>query len=137
MALINKDSFSDDNARIRANKGPLIRVEIAPGRFVKMYRADAEAAGHIAPTATKAAPPAENKMMPPVENKTVSAANTDAEMAEPDDLATIPGIGRASARALTARGITTFAQLRQATSLDFLSPAAQAAVVTWREAQDG
>lgn len=134
MALINKDSFSDDNARIRTSKGPLIRVEIAPGRFVKMYRADAEAAGHIAPTATKAAPPAANKMMPPPENKTVPAHSTEAET---DDFTTIPGIGRASARALTARGITTFDQLRQATSLDFLSPAAQAAVVTWREAQDG
>lgn len=136
MALINKDSFSDDNARMRASKGPLVRVEIAPGRFVKMYRADAvpwlgpDPKAAPAVTATKAAPPTENKMMPPVENK-------NAETVEPDDFATIPGIGRASARALTARGITTFAQLRQATSLDFLSPAAQAAVVTWREAQDG
>lgn len=140
MATISKDSFSEDNARTRQGKGPLIKVEVSPGRYVKMYRADAEARGLVSPaqssaaTATKAQPPTENKMLPPSGNKT-AAADAPPPQAPPaaDDFTTILGIGRASARALVANGITTFAQLRQATQLDFLSVTARQAVEQWRK----
>lgn len=49
MAILSSTSFEVVNAKTRKNKGPLVAVEIAPGRFVKMYRADAEAQGFLEP----------------------------------------------------------------------------------------
>lgn len=123
-------------------KGPLIKVEISPGRYVKMYQADAEADGLVKPS-EKALPATGNKMLPPSANKMAEktegvadpGAAAPADPAAADNFATIQGIGMASARALVARGITTFEQLRQATQLDFLSATARQAVEKWR--QDG
>lgn len=138
MAVIDSSSFTIRTREEDMKKGPLIKVEIAPGRYVKMYRADAEAQGLVAPApaATKAQPPTGNKMLPPAGNKKADAG-TDPATDPPaaDDFTTIQGIGPASARALVARGITTFAQLRQASQLDFLSVQARQAIETWR--QDG
>lgn len=115
------------------NKGPLVRVTWPDGHVSKMYEADAIAQGLIAKP--KARPQAENKMVAPAANKTAPVqAAEPVEPAEPDDFTEIPGIGKAVARSLAARGITSFAQLRAASDLSFLSKKAQAAVDTWKNA---
>lgn len=48
-----------------SKRGPLIKVQIGPGRFVKMYERDAIARGLV----KKERPQVENKMMAPEEEK--------------------------------------------------------------------
>ena len=48
-----------------SKRGPLIKVQIGPGRFVKMYERDAIARGLV----KKERPQVENKMMVPDEEK--------------------------------------------------------------------
>lgn len=142
MATISSKSFTQSTPQTRREKGPLVRVEIAPGRFVKMYRADVETQGladkvHPAdkdklkrPQGDKSQPPAGDKSQPPQGNKTAEEPTPPAS--EPDDFATIHGVGKATARALVAHGIKTFEQLKAAGTLDYLTPAAQAAIEAWR-----
>lgn len=139
MATINKQSFTTANAQTNREKGPLVRVELSAGRSVKMYRADVEAQGlrdkvhpadkdKLRPAGgDKALPAAGDKLAPAQGDKAVTPAP-----AEPDDFATIRGVGKATARALVARGITTFGQLRAAGTLDYVTPAAMAAIEDWR-----
>ncbi len=114
------------------SKGKLIRVQISPGRFVKMYEADAVAKGLIAAPQEKAQPPARNKMRLPEQDKAPEPVEEPAQEQQADDFTTIPGVGPATARALAASGITTFAQLRDAGTLDYLTAAVNAAIEEWR-----
>lgn len=49
-----------------------------------------------------------------------------------DDLTTIPGVGKASARALAAHGVTTLDALKEAQDLDYLPAKVLAAIAEWR-----
>jgi predicted flap endonuclease-1-like 5' DNA nuclease len=148
MATINKKSFLIDNQQTRAKKGPLVRVELQPGRFVKMYEADAITQGYIKPKPEKKSRPAQaDKRRPPQEDKEKSKPAPPVEevpqptdnMLEPvaaeataaDKLTEITGIGKATERLINAHGITTFDQLRSAEDLSFLSTQAQQSVEDW------
>jgi hypothetical protein len=135
MATLSSKSFTVDTPQTRAKRGPLVRVEISPGRFVKMHEQDAVAAGHIKP---KGRPPQEeDKQRPAGGDKSGAGQPAGKPAGEPvtmDDLTTVAGVGRATARALQARGITTFEQLRQAGPLDYLSPQTMQAIEQWRQA---
>lgn len=144
MTVLSSKLFTDVNQKKRREKGPLVKIQIAPGQFVKMYHADAVAAGHLPPekgdatslTGEKMLPPTGNKIRLPAEDKGVSAetphpALAGAQSAGKDNFTSIPGVGLATARLLTSRGITTFAQLRTA-DVSFLSGAARAGVEQWR-----
>jgi predicted flap endonuclease-1-like 5' DNA nuclease len=136
MAVVNKQSFVLANAPKK--RGPLVRVEISPGRYVKMYQEDAIASGYITPApgvaqGPKSRPAAENKMRLAAEDKATPTPQRGEQGPEPDDFTAIRGIGPATARLLATRGITTFEQLRQAGTLDYLSPQATAAIETWRQ----
>jgi predicted flap endonuclease-1-like 5' DNA nuclease len=141
MTLLNsRGNWSTDNQEVRMSKGKLIRVELQPGRFVKMYEADAAAQGLAAVPdeggpAAKAQPPAQNKQRLPAQNKSAAAEDIPEEAAveEADDLTEIPGVGPATARALQANGIRTFAQLRSAGTLDYLTGPANEALAAWRK----
>lgn len=130
MSIIDsRRNWPIDNQEARLKKGRLIRVEISPGRIVKMYEADAAARGYVVPQVEKALPPAQNKMRLPEEDKNAEAGKSQ----EPaDDFTTIDGVGPATARALVVNGITTFAQLRAAGKLSFLTASANAAIEEWR-----
>lgn len=126
MGLIVSKWQEEDNVK----KGKLVRVELSKGRYVKMYEQDAIAKGLLP---GKLRDPGENKMRPVGENKATKPLPELREAVAPaDDFTTIPGIGPASARALAARGITTFAQLRTA-NVAFLSAAAKSAIERWRD----
>jgi large subunit ribosomal protein L21 len=121
--ITDRSTWTIDSQETRMNKGPLVTVRHPDGHYTKMYRADAIAAGLIA--GEKARPAAGDKMMLPTENKSAPA--------QPDDFTTIEGVGPAAARAMVARGITTFAELRAVKDLSFLTKKARAAVETWRD----
>jgi predicted flap endonuclease-1-like 5' DNA nuclease len=108
-------------------KGKLVTVTGPRGYGVKMYEQDAIAQGLI--PGKKAQPAKENKMMPQPQNKLAPAPVETKELI--DDLTTIDGIGKATERALNARGIKTFEQLRAA-NVDFLSPMVKAKIEDWR-----
>jgi predicted flap endonuclease-1-like 5' DNA nuclease len=131
LSTISSKSFTVDNQEVRMSKGQLIRVQVGPGRFVKMYEADAIAAGYMAAPQAKAQPPAQNKMRLPAENKAPELEPE--EVPEPDDFTVIDGVGPATARALAANGITTFAQLRTAGELGYLTATVNAAIEEWRK----
>jgi len=137
MAVINSEAWPVVTQEDNMKKGKLIRVEIGPGRFVKMYEADAAARGLIP---QKSKPPAGNKMKLPAGDKGGQAPDSEVlagqqvdQPQRPDDLTIIKGVGQATARAIQARGITTFDQLRAATDLSFLTAQAQEAIEQWRE----
>lgn len=149
MAIINsRESWPLRSQEADVKKGKLIRVEITPGRFVKMYEVDAVAQGLVKVAAPaplrqaqdaaqrgeqKSRPPGGDKMVKPGGDKAAPPAPQRGEQEPPpDDLTTIPGVGKATARALAARGITTFEQLRQANALDFLTPQARESIEQWR-----
>lgn len=48
MAVLSSKSFVIENDKTRKGKGPLIKVEIGPGQYRKMYQVDAVKAGLIA-----------------------------------------------------------------------------------------
>lgn len=127
--LRSSELFELSTPETRRAKGPLVTVQLQPGRFVKMHRQDAIAQGLLQPE-EKAQPPTGDKMRPAAKDK---AAGIGAPTT-PDDLTTIPGVGQATARLLQARGINTFDQLRQAATLDFLSAPARQAIEEWRQA---
>lgn len=93
-------------------KEKLVRVEIEPGRFVKMYPKDAAKLGYK----KREAP--ENKMLAPEENK--------------DDFTTIEGIGAATAHKLWEAGYLTFDDLWNA-DVEELPARAGNAVEEWRD----
>jgi predicted flap endonuclease-1-like 5' DNA nuclease len=131
MATItDPKSWPVDNQEVRMRKGPLIKVQIGPGQYRKMYQADAEAAGLL-----KAKPQVQNKMQAPAQNKAPKLAQPVEEAPPAADFTTIPGVGPATARALTAHGITTFEQLRHINSPDFLPPKAVQAIADWLNSQ--
>jgi predicted flap endonuclease-1-like 5' DNA nuclease len=127
MAVItNPKEWPVDNQEVRVKKGPLVKVEIGPGQFRKMYRSDAERLGLI-----KAQAPAPNKMQLPAENK-APEPEPEQESAPEDDFTAIPGVGKAAARALAAHGVATFDDLRAAGELDYLSEKVNQAIAEWR-----
>lgn len=129
MTVLSSKSFTEVNQKNRREKGPLVKVQIGPGQYVKMYRADAIAAGHLS---EKTRPPAENKLRPPEDDKRqASGPERDAVSVPPVSFTDIPGVGRATVRLLAGRGITTLDQLRQA-DLSFLPASARAAVEAWK-----
>lgn len=128
-------------------KGPLVRVELQPGRYVKKYEADAVRDGYAededgvwrlgvagpdpkkkAPQETKIRKPQEDKGKRPPEEKEAEQQETKAM----DDFTVIDGVGPATARALAAHDIRTFDELRAA-NLDFLTGQALAAIEEWRD----
>ncbi|NUM47600.1 MAG: hypothetical protein HUU38_23095, partial [Anaerolineales bacterium] len=96
MTVLSSKSFTEINLKNRREKGPLVKVQIAPGQFVKMYRADAVEAGHL--RAEKARQPAEDKLRPPAESKASPLVEAGAFVGGggTDDLTTIPGVGLAT-----------------------------------------
>lgn len=123
-------------------KGKLVTVQIPgqPGRFVKMYEADVK---KLQEEQQKKRKPAGDKMRKPGGDK--GAGERKAESGErearseerpADDLTTIEGIGLATERALKARGIRTFEELRVAKDLSFLSTLAQNAIRRWKAASE-
>lgn len=124
-------------------KGPLVRVQLQPGRFVKMHEEDAIAQGLLE---SKARSAGQNKMRTPAANKGAGeqggkgAGEPDTPPDPPpaDDLTAIAGVGKATARALQARGIDSFEKLRQATpeKLNFLGKQALQAIEDWKDADD-
>jgi len=109
-------------------RGKLIKVEIAPGRFVKMYESDVK--GLKKPPKNKKADPGQNKIKKPGGDKS-AAQEQQAEQAE-DSFAEIPGVGPATERALKERGILTFDDLREAGELDYLTAGINANIEKWR-----
>lgn len=107
-------------------KGKLVNIKISEGRYVKMYEADAIDQGLL-----KAKPQAPNKMRMPVDNKTDPKPMPE-EKPPADDFASIPGIGKATARALISHGITTFEQLKAVGNLDYLTDKTMQAIEAWR-----
>jgi len=130
MALITpKNTWTVVTQASNAKKGPLVRVQMGPGRYVKMYEADAIAKGLIP---GKAKPQATNKMQTSSKNKAAAPEAQTEEKAPADDFTTISGIGPATARALAAHGITTFDQLKAAEELAYLPAKARAGIDAWR-----
>lgn len=146
---IDVDSFTPYNEEVRMSKGPLVRVEISPGRTVKMHRDDAIRQGFLkgqSAAQDKAQAPAANKAQAPAQNKagegTEDPADEYGAQADisklppmPDPFKDIPGVGAATARALVARGIRSFEQLRAANldEMDYLSSNVRQAIEAWRE----
>jgi predicted flap endonuclease-1-like 5' DNA nuclease len=99
-----------------------------------MYEADAIAQGKL-PGKAKEAP--QNKMRDPAAKQNKSAPQEPEVESAPveaaDDFTTIPGIGKGTARALIANGITSFEQLRQAGTLKYLTPKTMQAIEAWRK----
>ena len=96
-----------------ARNDALIRVEVAKGRWVKMYRQDAIAKGLI-----KARPQVSNKMVQPQANKEVEVGHSLIDIDEKDDdemvmpFTDIPGIGATTAKKIEAQGIRNVQQLK-------------------------
>jgi predicted flap endonuclease-1-like 5' DNA nuclease len=133
-------------------RGPLVRVELEPGRFVKMHKEDAMARGLLAP---KKRQPAGNKMRVPVANKAIVTGASDTSagafaqpeaitrvIADPevpadieaDDFTAIDGIGEVMAAMLHERGILTLDELREVETCDLPARVAQA-IERWRDGE--
>ena len=112
-------------------KGPLVKIPIGRGQFVKMYESDAIAKGLLP---SKAKPQADNKMRLPTATQNKSTPSEMEVESAPlaDDFTTIQGVGPATARALVANGITTFEQLRQAGALTYVTARTMQAIEKWR-----
>ena len=133
MAVItDKKNWESVTQEKNMKKGPLVKIKIGRGQFVKMYEADAIAKGLLT---SKAKPQADNKMRLPTaaQNKSISQEPEVVSASPADDFTTIQGVGPATARALVANGITTFEQLRQAGALTYLTPRTMQAIEKWRE----
>lgn len=153
MAVIrSRDSWvlikKDDNL----NKGPLIRVEIAPGQFVKMYQAEALERGLIpgekkkTPQGNKIRKPEGDKIRKPEGDKnsqpsglneenpdTIAESGYEEGESGADDFTVIRGVGLGADRALKANGIETFSQLMSAGEMDFLTPKVNKSIQNWRD----
>lgn len=112
-------------------KKPLVRVELEPGRFVKMYRDDVQRLGLIGPAKVQEA--VEDKMRRPAEDKTIPESHSGPDMDETsDDLTEIPGVGPATAERLRAQGLETLEELRTV-DLSALDGRARRAIERWRD----
>jgi hypothetical protein len=113
------DNYDEQEVENNMNKGKLVRVELSPGRVVKMYEQDAIERGLIpAPKEQKKrGRPKGSKILKPQGNKSLETK----ELPPTDDFTQIDGVGPATARALQARGIRTFEDLRNAGDLHFVS----------------
>jgi predicted flap endonuclease-1-like 5' DNA nuclease len=131
--IVNSNSWPVDNQEVRMKKGKLIRVEVSPGRIVKMYEADAVAQGLIEPSKEKAAPTTKQKPKPQDKQQLPGETKEPEQPAPADDFTVIDGVGPATARALAANGITTLDELASAGELDYLTATVNAAIQTWRD----
>ena len=111
-------------------KGKLVRIRIGRGQFKKMYEADAIAQG-LLPSKKKQS--AHNKMRLSTGNK-LAPQKLKVENAPLDKyfFTTIHGVGPATARVLIDNGIITFEQLREAGTLNYVSPKVMKAIEAWR-----
>ncbi len=153
MAVIDSSNWELVTQETNLKKGPLVKVKLSPGRYVKMYEADAIAQGLIdAPVRqaqdrpVKSRPAAKDKMRRPEQDKAAKNRAAKAEEgpevnhraeitkpeAEADDFKAIDGVGPATARALAAHGIETFEELHDAGELDFLNAPLNAVIERWR-----
>jgi predicted flap endonuclease-1-like 5' DNA nuclease len=113
------------------NKGSLVRVQIGPNRFAKMYRQDAIARGLIAePEGRKP----QKQRRPVADKRRRGAVNKAVKKQQMDDFSIIRGIGPATAETLHERGILTFEQLARA-DVSWLPGRTRRAVEDWREKQ--
>lgn len=120
----------------KGKKGRLVRVELEPGRFVKMHREDAIAQRLLKPKAKR---PAEDKRRQVEEDKGTRGQGkevstrvlTEAGKALNDDFTEIRGIGKATAAMLYARGVWTFEGLRTV-DLEGLPEYVRRVVEEWR-----
>lgn len=132
------------------DRGPLVAVQIAPNRWVKMYEKDAIAKGLVE---RKQMPQVGNKMIIPGGEKDVPVSKSSQPQAPTDITSSVPeaheveedtaeadvemdftvmkGIGNAANEALHAHGIHQFAELLVA-DVSFLNSKAQAAIEAWR-----
>lgn len=117
------------------NKGPLVKVLLQPGRFVKMHRQDAIDRGLLGEPEQKrqkaSREPVENKIFVPDGNKAEQKVEPE-EPLEQDDFTEIPGVGLATVQLLHHQGIYTFEQLRKA-DLSELYYRARQAIEEWQE----
>lgn len=108
----SRDSWSLETQEARNRKGPLIKVKLRSGQFVKMYESDAAAQGLIKkksdPQGKKIKKPEGNKIKKPEQDKAAPAAPEQIQ----DDFTIIPGVGPATDRKLHSQGINTFEQLK-------------------------
>lgn len=138
MAVIkSRSNWELQTEQSNKTKGPLIKVEIRTGQFLKMYESDAIAKGLI----QKKAPPGKNKMITPGGNKKQDPAPDKNKAPTPektetenqsDDFTEISGVGPATQRALKTHGIETFQDLMMATDLSFLTPGVVEVIEKWR-----
>jgi predicted flap endonuclease-1-like 5' DNA nuclease len=127
--VTSSDNWPVDSQETRRKRGPLVKVEIRPGQFVKMYKEDAIREGHMEPDKKKKQPP-KDKLRKPKRDK--AAAEEKEEEPEPDDFTVISGVGPATARALVAHGIVTLEQLRTAGELTYLNEGINRSIEEWR-----
>jgi len=126
------------------SRGPLVRVELEPGRFVKMYKKDAGALGLLKPSPQgKVRRPGGDKMRRPEGDKgqpPPQPSPKEGEEAEvstrviTDDFTVIPGIGEATAAMLRERGILTLEVLREMETGDLPARVARA-IERWRDGE--
>jgi len=120
------------------NKGPLVGVRIRPGRFVRMYKADAMATSSIPNRigeGKRRKEVLENKAVLPEEDKSlILASSPSPQMTERkvDDFTTIPGIGSSMAAYLHDLGLLTFEELRDA-DLSEVRENVRRVIEAWRE----
>lgn len=122
-------------------RGPLVRVELEPGRWAKMHREDAVAAGLLKPK--KKREPAEDKMRRAMNDKGDEGRSTkdeeraseSASVAETagirDDFTEILGVGSSTAQELREQGFSTLEELWTG-DLSVLSWRARRAIEEWR-----
>ena len=110
----------------------LVKVQLGPHRFAKMYEDDAIKRGLLkkkAPTANKMVAPQENKMVTPPEDKREAP---EFEKAQWDDFTEIHGVGKATAELLQEHGVHYFDELLYA-QIEFVNPKAKQAIEEWRK----
>lgn len=110
----------------------LVKVQLGPHRFAKMYEDDAIKRGLLkkqAPAANKMITPQENKMITPTEEKREAP---EFEKAQWDDFTEIHGVGKATAESLQSHGVHYFDELLYA-QIDYVNPKAKQAIEFWRK----
>jgi predicted flap endonuclease-1-like 5' DNA nuclease len=126
-----------------SKKGPLVRVELEPGRFVKMHRGDARKMGLLEPARGKKREPSGDKMRRPERDKVSTRILIDSEEPEivevtiggkAEDLTVVDGIGAATAAMLHERGILTLDELRRVETVDLPARVARA-IERWRDGE--
>ena len=115
------------------DRGPLIKVQIGPHRYAKMYEKDAIKQGLLPRTGKLPNDRGEVSKSPsPLTPLPDGEGNQIVPREEWEDFTEIPGIGEASCSALYDNGVHTWDDLLDA-DVSFLNPRARAAVAAWRE----